>query len=110
MAVWKPKRVMEASEEDLAFGICVWQLPDGSYVQDGDGNHLSAQSWVGNPVMEEKMSRAAKSLGVKEGKPFWLPGFRKITQGEWEDQMERLLDGKVPDAVDIYRQEKNGKS
>lgn len=104
MGLYKPKRVMEVPEDSLAFGICVWQFPDGSYLQDEYGNHFCAQSGVGNPITESKMRNAVKEMGITEGNILWLPGFRKITNSEWEDQMERLLDGKIPDSVDIYRQ------
>lgn len=99
----KPRRVID--EPDLKHGICVWRLPDGTYVQDGDGNYLCAgPTKLNNTIVERKMIAAARSCGITTGSPFWLPGFRKITNSEWEDQMERLLDGKVPDVVDLYRQ------
>lgn len=109
MALYKPKRIMEVPEEDLAFGICVWQFPDGSYLTDEQGNYFAAQARVYDPVMEKKMRDAVKSMGITEGRPFWLPGMRKITNSEWEDQMERLQDGKIPDVADLYRQVRDGK-
>lgn len=111
MPLLTPKRTID--DPDMEWGICVWQLPHGGYVQDDEGNYLSAgPAKLYDKKVMENMVRAARSLGLKEGKPFWLPGFRKITTSEWEDQMERLMDGKVPDAADLYRQATgdNGKS
>jgi hypothetical protein len=89
---------------DMKWGVCLWQLPDGTYVME-DGNYLvCGPALIGNKKAEYNMTRAARSCGVTEGKPFWLPGFRIISDAEHDDQMERLLEGKVPDAADIYRQ------
>lgn len=103
MPLLTPKRTID--DPDMKWGICVWQLSDGTYVQDEDGNYLSAgPAELYDRRVMKNMYAAARSLGLKEGKPFWLPGFRKISQSEWEDQMERLQDGLIPDAADLYRQ------
>lgn len=102
--LYKPKRTL-VNEFKEDWGICLWKLPDGSYIMDNQGNYLVAgPTKMYTASIEHKMISAARSLGITEGQPFWLPGFRKITDSEWEDQMERLLDGKVPDAADVYRQ------
>lgn len=107
----KPKRTIE-NEWNLDWGVYLWQLPDKSFVQNSDGDKLVAGPCKENNLsIIGKMHAAARSLGITEGKPFFMPGFRKISQSEWEDQMERLIDGKVPDAADLYRQiTLNGKS
>lgn len=105
MGIYKPKRVMETL--DVGYAICLWRFPNGAYIVDGEQNYLCAQGKLGDKIIEEKMRRAALSMGFSEGEPFWLPGFRKITDGEWEDQMAALQDGHIPDAVDIYRQNGN---
>lgn len=107
--LYKPKRVLV--DEGIEWGIVLWQLPDGTYVEDSDGNYLVAgPAKIGNQVAELNMAKAAMSMGIAEGKPFWLPGFRKITNSEWEDQMERLIDGRIPDPVEEYRQAEGVKS
>lgn len=101
--LFKPKRVID--EPDLKTGVCVWRFPDGTYLQNDGGDYLVAgPAMLHDKVVEKKMTLAAKSCGATTGSPFWLPGFRKISQSEWEDQMERLQEGKIPDAADIYRQ------
>lgn len=108
MGLYKPKKTMEVDPDQLAFGVCVWQFPDGSIFRNEYGEEFCAQGRPYDPVMEKKMRDAVKDFGITEGKPFWLPGLRKITNSEWEDQMERLQDGKIPDIVDVVRQIKNG--
>lgn len=102
----QPKKTFETDEAD--YGIYVWELPNGVFLKDGDGNHLM----VGpvkkdNPKALTNLASAAKSYGYPQGKAVYLEGFRPVTQSEWEDQMERLMDGKIPDAADLYRQAMN---
>lgn len=105
----KPTRRID--EPDKTVGICLWRLPSGGYIENSDGEYLSVgPCFIGLPKAEENLTRAVRSMGVTEGQPFWLPGFRKVSQTEWEDQMERLLEGKVPDLVDAYQQYENGES
>lgn len=109
--LFKPKRIIE-NEYDLDWGVYLWQLPDGTYVQNDNGDYLVVGPCkVDNATAIRNMTAAAKSLGVKVGKPFFMPGFRRVSQSEWEDQMERLQEGKIPDPADLYRQATlNGKS
>jgi hypothetical protein len=100
---FQPKRTID--DVDMKWGICLWQLPDGTYIQNSDGDYLSAgPAKIGNPTAEKNIKAAARSCGITQGKPFWLPGFRKISDYEWADQMERLMEGKIADPADLYRQ------
>lgn len=77
--------------------LCLWEMPDGRYIGDSDGTFLCAESYdVNDPIVESKMRQAVEVFGIEGGKPIWLPG-RKVTDMEADDQMERLLDGKIPD-------------
>lgn len=77
--------------------ICLWEMPDGRYVGDSDGNYLVAESLTeGDSVVESKMRSVVEHYGIDGGRPVWQLG-RKVTAMESDDQMERLLDGKVPD-------------
>jgi hypothetical protein len=100
--LYKPKRKLV--DEGTGWGIVLWRLPDGSYVMNGQDYLSAGPCEVGNVQAEINMRRAAASLGITQGQPFWLPGFRKVSDSEWEDQMERLMDGKIPDPVDLYLQ------
>lgn len=100
--VMVPKRTTVAA--DVGFGVCVWRLPDGSFIKDESGSYFCVQGPVGNANLEIRMRDAVRGLGVKSGGPIWFPGFRKITDGEWEDQYAAFLEGRTPDAVDLYLQ------
>lgn len=89
---------------ESAYGVCVWRLPNGSFVGDSDGNYLSLEGVRGDQRVERKMRDAAKYwLGSDIGEPFWVEG-RKVTDDEYDDQSERLRDGKIPDPIDEARQ------
>lgn len=97
----KLKNAQVVVEDD--FGVCVWRMPDGAYLGDGEGRFLSLQGKLHDPIIEIKMSKAAQYyLGeeAKLGGPLWLPGSRQVTDNEADDQMERLLNGRIPDVAD----------
>lgn len=94
---------------ESAYGVCVWEFPDGTCFGNNDGV-LSMEGIIGDKKVEAKMSEAALYwLGENEGRPKWVSGARKVTMDEWEDQNERLLDGKIPDQVDAVRQVMRGR-
>lgn len=102
----KKLKNIEMIVEDYT-GVCLWRMPDGAFLGDDDGHFLSAEGTLNNLVTEEKMKQAAVHyIGMEalDGEPVWLSGSRKISDYEADDQMERLLDGKIPDPVDAARQ------
>lgn len=94
-------------------GVCLWEVEseDGEtgFLAIEPGVVLSMDGFVGDKKVEAEVEKAARYwLGAKPtdfvGRPKWISGARKVTQTEWEDQMERLQDGKIPDWVDEARQ------
>jgi len=86
--LWVPER---------AFGVCIWIMPDGKPLSDGDG-YLSAEGFVGDESIEKRVAEAAKYwTGSSEGQVAWVHGARKVTNSELDDQKARLADGLVPD-------------
>lgn len=75
-------------------------MPDGTQVGNSDGEFLCAESYTkDDPKVEAKMTQVIRSYGIEGGKPSWQAG-RKVSAMEADDQMARLLDGKVPDEHD----------
>ena len=90
--IWVPER---------AFGVCIWMMPDGFPLSDGDGNLLCAEGRVNDPVVERKVAEAVRYwTGESAGYPRWVQGARKVSQAEREDQQERLANGLVPDPIE----------
>lgn len=86
--LWVPPRT---------YGVCIWVMPDGSPLSDGDGI-LSAEGFVGDKNIERRVAEAAKYwTGSDEGEVAWVHGARKVTPSERDDQVERLQDGLIPD-------------
>jgi hypothetical protein len=92
-------------------GVCLWQMPDNSCLGDDEGRYLSMEGDLNNPIIEQKMRDAAVHyLGFEalQGKAMWMSGSRKITDSEADDHMERMLDGNIPDPVDVAKQLQRG--
>ncbi len=99
--------------EETTLGIYVWEMPDGRWIGDDDGNFLSVTSKKGNRSKMDSLAREVRSYGIYEGQPKFLSGRRKIDDEEFEYQNERLKWGLTPDPMDIgvYKDEmlRNGR-
>ncbi len=87
--------------EETTLGIYVWEMPDGRWIGDDDGNFLSITSKKGNRSKIDALAREVRSYGIYEGNPKFLSGRRKIDDEEFEHQNERLKWGLTPDTLDI---------
>ena len=87
--------------EETTLGIYVWEMPDGRWIGDDDGNFLSVTSMKNNRVKMDMLAREVRSFGIYEGQPKFLSGRRKIDDEEFEHQNERLKWGLTPDPLDI---------
>lgn len=86
--IWVPER---------AFGVCIWIKEDGMPLSDGDGV-LCAEGLVNDPDVERRVAEAAKYwTGTTAGQVRWVPGARKVSASEKDDQAERLANGLVAD-------------
>lgn len=88
-------------EEETRIGIYVWEMPDGRWIGDDEGNFLSITSSKGNKSKMEALAKVVASYGIHEGQPKFLSGRRKIDDEEFEYQKQRLEWGLVPDPLDI---------
>ena len=87
--------------EESPLGIYVWEMPDGRWIGDDNGNFLSITSKKGNRSRIDALAREVGSYGIHEGRPKFLSGRRKIDDEEFEHQNERLKWGLTPDPLDI---------
>jgi hypothetical protein len=88
-------------EEESILGIYVWEMPDGRWIGDDDGNFLSITSKKGNKSNIDALAREVSTFGIHEGRPKFLSARRKINDEEFEHQKQRLDWGLVPDPFDI---------
>lgn len=91
--IWVPER---------SFGVCIWIMPDGLPLSDGDGV-LCAEGLMNDPEIEQKMIEAVKYwTGGTEGNLAWVAGARKVSASEREDQAERLANGLIADPYEDF--------
>lgn len=95
------KRINQQVVEETTLGIYVWEMPDGRWIGDDEGNFLSITSKKGNKSRMEALAKEVQSYGIYEGQPKFLSGRRKINDEEFEEQQSRLKWGLVPDPLDI---------
>ena len=88
-------------EEESILGIYVWEMPNGKWIGDDDGNFLSITSKKGNRSNLDALAREVRTFGIYEGGPKFLSARRKIDDEEFEYQKQRLNWGLVPDPYDI---------
>lgn len=87
--------------KNLPWGVYVWRCEDGKVLANNNGDVLSMNGFKGDLEAMRKMRDAATALGYGGGKVAFLPGSRQISQSEYEDQMEAMLDGKdIPGDID----------
>ncbi len=85
-----------------AYGVCIWILPNGTPLGDGDGV-LSAEGLVGDKEIEKRVAQAAKYwTDSEEGHVSWVQGARKVSASERDDQVERLQNGLVADPYEDF--------
>ena len=95
------KNISQTVIEETRLGIYVWEMPDGRWIGDDDGNYLSVTSTKGNRSRMDALAREVRSYGIHEGRPLFLSGRRKIDDEEFEYQNKRLQLGLTPDPLDI---------
>ena len=88
-------------DEESTLGVYVWEMPDGRWIGDDDGNFLSITSKKNNRSRMDALAREVRSYGIYEGGPKFLSARRKIDDEEFEYQKQRLNWGLIPDPMDI---------
>ena len=87
--------------EEVNYGLYLWQMPDGSLVQDDEGNYMNIAAIKGDIRKINALKDFARAHGLGEGKPIWFSGHRQVTAEEYEEQKQRLEWGLVPDELDV---------
>ena len=93
---------MQVIEEPFSnIGIYVWQLPTGKFFTDGEGNALSIESRKDDPARMKELADAARYNGQPEGKAVFFPNVRKISDEEYSEQKDRMVQGLIPSQNDL---------
>lgn len=99
------KRTKIQAVEESEYGLYVWQMPNGQWVGDGDGNFMNIASKKGDLEKIIALRKAARYFGITDGEPVFLSNRRRVSAAEYEHQKERLIDGKVADELDYAAME-----
>lgn len=86
--------------KETEYGVYVWQMPNGSIVGDDEGHWMCISAKEGDLRKVQALQDAARSYGIEEGTPLFLPGTRKVTDDEWAEQKARMELGLIPDDYD----------
>lgn len=87
--------------QETRYGTYVWEMPDGRWVGDDEGNYATIFSMQGDAKRIEELRALVRSCGVEVGRPLFLPGRRPVSDEEFEEQMQRFQWGLTPDPYDI---------
>ena len=97
----KRERKSRIIPKNLPWGVLVWQTKSGHVLSNSNGDVLSVECFKGDLNALTKMREAASYYGHGDGRPAFLPGRRKISQSEYEDQMAEYLAGnEIPGDID----------
>ncbi len=86
--------------QETKYGVYVWEMPDGKIVADDDLNWLNIPSVQGDLNKVGKLTDAVRYYGIVEGRAVFLPGRRRVTDKEFEEQKMRVKLGLTPDPFD----------
>lgn len=87
--------------EEVTYGLYLWQMPDGSIVQDDEGAYMNVAAIKGDIRKINVLKDFARHHGLEEGKPIWFSGHRQVSKDEYEIQRQRLEWGLIPDELDV---------
>lgn len=82
-------------------GIYVWQKANGKFFTDGEGNALSIESMKNDPAKIKELTEAAAYYGEAEGQAVFFPNVRKISDEEYSEQKDRMMQGLIPSTNDL---------
>jgi hypothetical protein len=89
---------------ETPYGIYVWKMPNGAIISDSAGedrNYLCINARKNDLKAIMSLTEVVRSFGIDEGEPWFLPGYRKVADEEYERQKERLERGLIPDELDL---------
>jgi alanine-alpha-ketoisovalerate/valine-pyruvate aminotransferase len=81
--------------DNSPYGLYVWLLPDGNIFRDDENNVLNIPSLKGDQEKIDTIAKAAASYGQSEGKAVFINGVGRLTDEEYEQELERRNNGLI---------------
>jgi len=89
-------------EKNYNWGLYVYKKADGKWFTDGSGSVLNIPSMRGDINQMSKLRQAAMFYGDDgEGTCVFVPGLTRISEEEYSEQKERMLEGLIPSMNDL---------
>ena len=89
-------------EKDYNWGLYVYKKSDGKWFTDGNGSVLNIPSMKGDPAQMGKLRAAAIGNGdAGDGTCVFVPGLTRISEEEYSEQKDRMLQGLIPSMNDL---------
>ena len=83
------------------WGLYVWKRSNGRWFTDGSGNILNIPSMKGDLSKIAELKKAAAYHGEPEGEAIFFPGLNRVTDEEYAEQKQRMLEGLIPNLNDM---------
>ena len=81
--------------DNSPYGLYVWLLPDGNIFKDDENNILNIPSLRGDIEKMSEIKKVAAAYGQPEGKAVFIPGVGRLTDEEYEQEVERRDSGLI---------------
>lgn len=93
----KPKIV----DQGIKYGVYTWRI-NGKPLVNENYEYLVAPARRGDVRAIARLKKYVnEEFGIFEGEAVFEEGARPISQQEWEEQMDRLMNGETPDPYDL---------
>jgi len=96
-----PKVKVSEVKSRADWGLYMWRLPTGKLFKDGNGNYLNIPSLRGDIEKISILRKAAAHYGQPIGEPHFEPGVQRTTDEEYEEQVDRFVQGEIPSLNDF---------
>jgi hypothetical protein len=89
-------------EKNYDWGLYVYKKANGRWFTDGEGSVLNIPSMRGDLTRIAELKTAAKHHGDPgDGQCIFVPGLTRISEEEYSEQKERMLNGLIPSLNDL---------
>lgn len=88
-------------DKQYDWGVYVWKKSNGKWFTDGEGNILNIPSMKGDLSKIAELKQAAAYYGQPDGEPYFFAGVARIDDEGYEEQVERMKNGLIPNLNDL---------
>lgn len=87
--------------DEIPYGVYIAKTSDGKYIANEHGDLLNIVSKKGDPRRLAELKAAARYFGFENITWEFRSGARRVSEEEFQEQLERQQDGLVADPYDL---------